>query len=379
MPAPRPTWPCTGGRACVHLLEPEELVLNGGAVGVRLLAPCQLAAVAVDRGLERRQIRRGAGDLVCVVGRCAWWQSFDLLRDAEQLIVVSGRAIPDGDAGVDQRLDLVGQVREVLVLEQHLVADRAPQVCFAGLVDGDLAVGRGAAREVVAAIDLGQERSPLAGRRLVLEGLLARLRPGDLAARIGIDALGRVRCAAHALNERRLEQDLHRALVRRVRVLDVLPLPRDRGRAEHLEVRRSLELLSRHRLCDGDLERDELLLLRPAWRHLDGRRTRGVGRVSRSGALEFLHARLGPWRCGIRRLRGRLRLYRSMARRYGRCTGCPGSRWRVRRFATRDLRAQLVRLVLERWIVVGGCAADLRVHRHPPLRLLLHVGQLVAE
>jgi hypothetical protein len=110
--------------ALVHLLEAEQLVLDRRALGLGLFARGELAAIAVDRRLERREIRGGAGDLARIIRRGSRRKRLDLLRDTEQLIVVRRGEVSALDADVDQRLDLVRQVREVVVLEQDLVANR---------------------------------------------------------------------------------------------------------------------------------------------------------------------------------------------------------------------------------------------------------------
>ncbi|HEY0480294.1 MAG TPA: hypothetical protein VGD37_22400, partial [Kofleriaceae bacterium] len=137
-------------------------------------------------------------------------------------------------------------MRDVVVLEQDLVADRAPQVRLARLAGFDLGAERGAARGVVSPVDLGQERGLLVGGRLRLEVPGALVRAGDLAGRIGVDAPGRVRGAAHVVDERGLEQDLDGAVGERVGVLDVLPARRDRRGAKHLKVGGGLERLPGH-------------------------------------------------------------------------------------------------------------------------------------
>jgi hypothetical protein len=73
------------------------------------------------------------------------------------------------------------------------------------------------------------------------------------------------------VDEGRLEQDLDRAIGSCVRVFDVVPLRRDRRGTEHLKVRGGLELLAGHRLFDGDLEWNELLLGLQALLRLTGR------------------------------------------------------------------------------------------------------------
>ena len=118
---------------------------------------------------------------------------------------------------MDQRLHLFGQVRDVLVLEQDLVADRAPQVRLAGLVRLDLGALRRATRGVISAIDLGKERGLFVGGRLRLKVLRAVVRAGDLTGCIGVDALGGICATAQAVDERCFEQDIDGAIGRRAR------------------------------------------------------------------------------------------------------------------------------------------------------------------
>jgi hypothetical protein len=117
----------------VDLLEPDQLVLSRRAFAVLLSALDELGAIDIDRGLEAGEVCGDLGDLARVVRCHPGRQRLDLLRDAEQLIVVGRRERSALDTGAEHGLHLVGQVREVLVLEQRLVADRIPQLAIAGL------------------------------------------------------------------------------------------------------------------------------------------------------------------------------------------------------------------------------------------------------
>jgi hypothetical protein len=122
----------------VDLLEAKELVLHRGALLVLPAALVELHPICVDGSLECVQVRRSVGDLARVVRGHAGRQRLELLCDPEQLVIVGRRQLTSLDADADDRLDPVGQVGDVLVLEQDLVADRVPQLAVAGVAGLDL-------------------------------------------------------------------------------------------------------------------------------------------------------------------------------------------------------------------------------------------------
>jgi len=340
-----------------------------------------LGEVVVDGRLEFLEVRRAGGDLARVVCRLALGHPVELLRDAEQLVVVGGRELAALGAEPDQLLHVLGQVRDVLVLKQHLVADRIPQRLVRRLAGLDLGAVRRAGRGVIAPIDLLHQGRLLIGAGLREEVLAARVGAGDLACIVDVDALARGCGAAHALQQRHLDADLDGAIGRSVVVLDVVPLRAHRRDAEHLEVRGGLELLAGHLSGDRDLERHVRALLRLARAALDRRAARGIrGQALRVGPFERLEVRadrrralVGVGRC--LRLRGAVLDGRD--RRGGVCR--VGIAMLLRWRSARGLRAELVGFVLERRIGVRRRTSDLGVHGHATLRLLDHVRELVAE
>ncbi len=130
--------------------------MHGGALGAGLLALGALGEVGVHVGVERGQVRFAAdlgGEVREVRGR----QQRQLLRDGEELIVVARPQLarPHGEA--DRALHRARELREVVLLKEHLVADATPQ--------GAIASPRSARPHggAIAAVDLGEQRGLLDG------------------------------------------------------------------------------------------------------------------------------------------------------------------------------------------------------------------------
>jgi hypothetical protein len=253
-----------------------------------------LGDVAIERGLERAEVRRARGDLARVIRGLALRHAGDLLRDAEQLIVVRRCELAALGGEPDQLLHALWKARDVLMLEQHLVADRIPQRLVRGLTGLDLpAVGPG--RSVVPAIDFLHHRRLVVGPRLREEVLGARVGTDDLALGIYVDALARCGRAAHAPQQRHFYTEGDRAIRRPIVVLDVVPLRGDGGDAEHLDIRGRLEFLPGHVAAHGDLERYVFALFCLGRRALNRRAARHVGRPTAGlGALDLVEIRTGP-------------------------------------------------------------------------------------
>jgi hypothetical protein len=125
------------------------------AVRVGVLVLAQIGPVALEVCVEARQIGRRRGPLARIVSGRTRRQGAELPRDGEQPIVFSGREVASLDAGPDQRLRELRQTRDMLILKQNLIADRAPQLRLAVITRRGLITSGGA----VAPIDLGDDRA----------------------------------------------------------------------------------------------------------------------------------------------------------------------------------------------------------------------------
>lgn len=165
------------------------------------------------------------------------------------------------DAELDRLLYLRRQLRDVFVLEQHLVADLEPELRVALLTRPDLGALGVTARRVVAAVDLVDQRLLACTVGSIVELLAPLGGTGDAAILGDVDALRFVHAAAVPAEQYDVDVECVRALVGRIGIIHVLP--RDAGdyATEYLSHRVDLVFLQGHRLRHVDLVRDERPLL----------------------------------------------------------------------------------------------------------------------